>query len=125
MRDGTIPSNWNEMCKNATECATDEEFDLAQTWFCDHDKQPLAAKITDPFVVVSDQSDDKRTSASEGEANTPNLVKDGEGANVVAADSNIESTARPKTVSFADEQKADVVPTSITPADLPKEIPDY
>ena len=121
MREGTIPSNWNEMCKNATECATDEEFDLAHTWFRDNNKQPMGAKLTDPFVVVSDQSGDKKTSASEGEANTPNLGKDGEGANVVAADSNIESTARPKTVSFADEQKTDAVTTSTASAALPKE----
>ena len=33
MREGTIPPNWAELVRNSTEIATDENFDIAKTWF--------------------------------------------------------------------------------------------
>jgi hypothetical protein len=32
MRDGFKPPTWEEMCKNSTELATEEQFDLAEIW---------------------------------------------------------------------------------------------
>ena len=33
MWEGTIPPNWAELVRNSTETATDENFDIAKTWF--------------------------------------------------------------------------------------------
>ncbi len=99
MREQTIPPTWEDMCKNASESATEEAFDLAESWF----KQLTEAsedKIQDPFQLISDQSD-KKVSASEGAA-IPNLINNSEGANNGTADKQNSSTANTKKVSFAD-----------------------
>lgn len=67
MRDGSTPSKWNEMCKNASESDTDEAYDLADTWFQSIDESNKHSEnlISEPFVVVSDQSNGKGLSVSE------------------------------------------------------------
>ncbi len=98
MRDETIPPTWEHMCKNATELATDEAFDLAEIWLkelTNSSEDP----IDDPFKVLSDQSD-KDSSVSEGATN-PNLVQDCEGENAGPKDKNNLSNAKEKkSVSF-------------------------
>ena len=107
MRDGSIPSNWNEMCKNASESATDEAYDVADTWFQSINESNKHSEhlISDPFVVVSDQSNGKESSVFEG-AGKPNLREACEGENKATADSSNESKATPKAVSVAGDSRS-------------------
>ena len=91
MREETIPPTWEHMCKNATELATDEAFDLAEIWLKEL-TQDSEDPIIDPFKILSDKSD-KSESTSEGAAN-PNLDQDREGENAGAADKNNYSKAK-------------------------------
>ena len=90
MRDGTRPPTWEEMCKNSTELATEEAFDLAETWFNEVTKQTSERPIIDPFqVVVPDQFNTRDASASEGAAQNPGPQSSStEGAGNVARRSN-------------------------------------
>ena len=103
-RDETIPPTWDEMCKNSVESATSDAFDLAELWF----KQLTDTSeyhVTDPFAADSGG----RTLIYEGAANKPNLTKNSEGENKVAADviarkslPNLASMTGRKGVSYTD-----------------------
>ena len=100
----TIPPNWDEMCKNSVESATSGAFDLVELWF----KQLTDTSedhVTNPSVADSGGW----TLNSKGSANKPNLTKNSEGENKVAADAiarkslpNVSSMTRSKGVSYAD-----------------------
>ena len=78
MRNGSVPPTWEQMCKNSTELATEEVFDLAETWYNDI-TQMHSEKINDPYQVISDQSRlDGRHSLEEAALNF-NRITDREG----------------------------------------------
>eukprot|EP00956_Cyclotella_meneghiniana_P015820 scaffold24563_cov43-Cyclotella_meneghiniana.AAC.8 len=81
---------WEEMCKNSTELATEEAFELAETWFNKVTKQTSELPIIDPFQVVApDQFNTRDASASEGAAQNPGPQSSStEGAGNVARRSN-------------------------------------
>ncbi len=66
MRAASLPLNWEELVKNSSEIATNEEFDLAESWSKDIEDGkcklpvpkagPSSSKITDPFAIVPDQN---------------------------------------------------------------------
>ena len=64
MNAGTIPPNLNDLVIHSSEIATDEDFELAQTWSsnlppmvpeCGYPPSSGLNCITNPFVVVPDQ----------------------------------------------------------------------
>ena len=104
IRDEKIPPTWDKMCKNSVESATSDTFDLAELYFkqlTDTSEDPA----TDPFTADSGG----RAFTYEGTANKPNLTKNSEGENKVAADAiarkllaNLSSITGSKGASSAD-----------------------
>ncbi|KAL7470955.1 hypothetical protein ACHAXS_011261 [Conticribra weissflogii] len=68
MRDQTVPPHWAELVRNSTELATDENFDLAQTWFQTVDDPSETAPL-DANIITQD---DNEILASEGAAGGAN-----------------------------------------------------
>ena len=55
MNRGEIPPNWDELYNDNRELATDEDYDLAQSWFRSQadDSEDVSAADADPFAVTS------------------------------------------------------------------------
>ena len=81
IRDETIPPTWYEMCKNSVKSATSNAFDLSELWF-----KQLTDTSEDPVTNNFADNSGGRTLTSEGASNKPNLMKNTEGENNVAAD---------------------------------------
>ena len=69
MREGTIPPHWAELVRNSAEIATDENFDIARTWFegaeDPTDTSPLDLTIN-PSASLSTPANEGAPSAYEG-----------------------------------------------------------
>ena len=82
MINETIPPTWDKMCKTSVESSTSNAFDLAELWF-----KQLTDTYEDPVTDTFAADSGIRTLTSEGAANKPNLTKNSDGENKVAADS--------------------------------------
>ena len=82
IRDKKIPPTWEKMCKTSVESSTSNAFDLAELWF-----KQLTDTYEDPVTDTFAADSGIRTLTSEGAANKPNLTKNSDGENKVAADS--------------------------------------
>ncbi|MEY3108605.1 MAG: hypothetical protein RL730_956, partial [Actinomycetota bacterium] len=71
MRQGTIPSNWEQLVRNSTEMASDRDYDLTRTWF-DGNFDPSADEDSSPTPGASEDS----TSFNLEEIQSPN-TRDG------------------------------------------------
>ena len=110
MRATSLPPNWEELVKNSSEIATNEEFDLAESWSKDIEdgkcKSPVptagpsSSKITDPFAIVPDQNLDSGLSpVQEPSSSESNTVQPSEGE-------KSSETSSAKKVSFEDQNAA-------------------
>ncbi len=110
MRAASLPPNWEELVKNSSEIATNEEVDLAESWSNDIEhgnfKSPVptagpsSSKITDPFAIVLDQDLDSGLSPVQAPSSSEsNKVQPSEGEK-----SSEKSSA--KKVSFEDRNAA-------------------
>ena len=104
MRDEKIHPTWDKMCKKSVNSATSNAFDLSELWF-----KQLTYTSEDPVTDTFDADSGGRTLNSEGAANKPNLTKNSEGENNIAADAiarnslpNLASITGRKGVSSAD-----------------------
>ena len=106
MRDETIPTTWDKICKNSVESATSNAFDLAEIWF-----KQLSDTSEDPVTDTFAANAGGRALTSEGAANKTNLTKNSEGENKVASDAiarksvlNLASMRKRKGMSSTDIQ---------------------
>jgi hypothetical protein len=63
MDAGPVPPHWEDLLKYSSEKATDEDFSLAEVWIDsikkvpgDHPNVPAGSCITDPFTVITEES---------------------------------------------------------------------
>ena len=87
MEKGQVPPNWDDLVKHSSELATNQDFNLAETWLA-HDSQPdemPTNPITDPYEIVSDQhntqsgSQSSRNLLNASEKKLPDILADSEG----------------------------------------------
>jgi len=71
MDAGTVPPHWEDLLKDSTEKATDEEFSLAEDWMesiervpGDHPNVSAGSRITDPFAVITEESNTSPANAA-------------------------------------------------------------
>jgi hypothetical protein len=71
MDAGTVPPHWEDLLKHSSKKATDEEFSLAEDWMDLIEKMPgdqsnvmAGSRITDPFAVVTKDSNISPTNAA-------------------------------------------------------------
>ncbi|KAL7461231.1 hypothetical protein ACHAXS_001651, partial [Conticribra weissflogii] len=69
MREETVPPHWAELIWNSAELATDENFDLAQTWFQTVD-DPTEAAPLDANIITQDDDEHPPNEGVDEETNT-------------------------------------------------------
>ena len=77
MDAGPVPPHWEDLLKYSSEKATDEDFSLAEVWIDsikkvpgDHPNVPAGSCITDPFAVITEESNTLHANATRA-AHTP------------------------------------------------------
>ncbi len=65
MRDQTVPPHWAELVRNSTELATDEDYDLAKTWFQTVDDPTEAAPLDANIITQDDEEHPANKGASD------------------------------------------------------------
>ena len=77
MDAGTVPPHWEDLLKYSSKKATDEDFSFAKDWMDlivkvpeDHPNVPAGSCITDPFAVITEESNTLHANATRA-AHTP------------------------------------------------------
>jgi hypothetical protein len=114
------------MCKNSTELATEEQFDLAEIWMS-NESNKTPDHINDPFQVVSDQFEQGRVaSPSEGALRNTSSQQNQEGeyqeaSNVQGNTLNQSTNATERRVRFGASERisADTSVSAAVPSSSP------